>query len=90
MRRRILDLKWKIRSGTGVYFQFIDSKLYNFLLNNRKLETVDRLLDAARLDKDDFYPNVQTIYLGSNITNDDLKLLEVDEENLNFLLEGNR
>ena len=51
---------------------------------------MDRLLGAARLEKDDFHPIAQTIYLGSNIASDDLKLLEVDEENLNFLLDGNR
>lgn len=65
-------------------------KLLNDCKKKRTIDITDKVLDAAKLDKNDYLPITQSIYLSKHIANDDLKLLEIDEENLNYLLEGNR
>ena len=47
-------------------------------------------MDKAKLNKNELYPIVQTVYLGKSLAADDLKLMEIDEDKLNYLLEGNR
>jgi hypothetical protein len=47
-------------------------------------------VDKAKLNKNELYPIVQTVYLGKSLAADDLKLMEIDEDKLNYLLEGNR
>jgi hypothetical protein len=48
-------------------------------------------LIKAKLDPaNDLKPMVQDIYFGDTIVSDDLKLLEVDQSMLDYLLEGNR
>ena len=54
------------------------------------MDIVDQLIEKAKLNKNELYPLVQSIYLGKNLAADDLKLMEIDEEKLNYLLEGNR
>jgi len=61
-----------------------------FSRKNRNLDTIDQLVDKAKLNKNELYPIVQTVYLGKNLAADNLKLMEIDEEKLNYLLEGNR
>ena len=56
----------------------------------RTFEAVDELVEKAKLNKNELYPSVQNIYLGGSLANDEFKLLEVDEEKLKYLLEGNR
>jgi hypothetical protein len=55
----------------------------------RTLDIVDELAEKAKLDKNELYPVVQSVFLGNNLAADDLKLMEIDEEKLNYLLEGN-
>ena len=55
----------------------------------RSLDIVDQLIDKAKLNKGELYPLVQSIYMGKNLAADDLKLMEIDEDKLNYLLEGN-
>ena len=61
-----------------------------FSRKNRNLDTIDQLVEKAKLNKNELYPIVQTVYLGKNLAADNLKLMEIDEEKLNYLLEGNR
>ena len=56
----------------------------------RDIETAEKILDAAKLDKNDYLPTILSIYIGNDISNEDLKLLEVDEKTLGYLLNGNR
>lgn len=56
----------------------------------RSKELLDELLDKAKLNKDELQPLVQHIYLSDSLTaNEEYKLLELDEDGLNYLLEGN-
>lgn len=56
----------------------------------RSQELLDELIDKAKLNKDDLEPLVQHIYLSDSLTeNEEYKLLEMDEDGLNYLLEGN-
>ncbi|CAF0865449.1 unnamed protein product [Brachionus calyciflorus] len=56
----------------------------------RSTELIDELLDKAKLNKEELEPFVQHIYLGNSVTlNEEYKLLELDEEKLNYLIEGN-
>lgn len=56
----------------------------------RSKELLDELLDKAKLNKDELKPLVQHIYLSDSLTaNEEYKLLELDEDGLNYLLEGN-
>ena len=61
-----------------------------FSRKNCNLDTIDQLVEKAKLNKNELYPIVQTFYLGKNLAADNLKLMEIDEEKLNYLLEGNR
>ncbi len=54
------------------------------------MSTVDKLLFRAGIDTKDLKPLVQNIYFGESIVSDDLKLFEVDQNMLDYLLEGNR
>lgn len=54
----------------------------------RTLEIVDELIEKANINKNDLIPIVQNIYLGNTLAADDLKVLEVEENMLNKLLEG--
>jgi hypothetical protein len=51
---------------------------------------VDDLIDKAKINKQDLMPVVQNIHLTSGISSDEYKLLELDQEKLAYLLEGNR
>ncbi len=62
----------------------------HFFRKKRNLDTIDQLVEKAKLNKNELYPIVQTVYLGKNLAADNLKLMEIDEEKLNYLLEGNR
>lgn len=48
------------------------------------------MLTKATIDKNEIKPLAQSIFLSKNITSDEYKLLELDEEKLNYLLEGKR
>ena len=54
------------------------------------MATIDKLLHRANIDTKDLKPLVQNIYFGETIVSDDLKLFEVDQAMLDYLLEGNR
>jgi len=47
-------------------------------------------LEKSKLTKDDFLPTVQNIYLSGSIACEEYKLLELDQEKIDYLLEGNR
>jgi len=55
----------------------------------RQFQTIDTILEDAKLDKNDFAGAVQSIFMNKDMASDDLKLLEVDNDTLNYLLEGN-
>jgi len=55
----------------------------------REMATIDKLLHRANIDTKDLKPLVQNIYFGETIVSDDLKLFEVDQAMLDYLLEGN-
>lgn len=57
--------------------------------NSRGFDKIDQLLTRAKLDKNDMLPLVQNICFGSDIASDELKLMEVDKNMLEYLLEGN-
>jgi sister chromatid cohesion protein DCC1 len=47
-------------------------------------------MEKAKLNKNELEPLIQHIYLGSSVlANEEYKLLEMDEEKLNYLLDGN-
>ncbi len=51
---------------------------------------MDELLNRAKLNQDDLLPTVHGINLTSTISSDEYKLLELDQEKLKYLMEGNR
>jgi hypothetical protein len=51
---------------------------------------VKNLLEKAKINECDLIPIVQNIYLGPNLTSDEYKLLEIDEDKLEYLKQGNR
>lgn len=56
----------------------------------RSKELLDELIEKAKLNKDELEPLVQHIYLSDSLTaNEEYKLLELDEDSLDYLLEGN-
>ena len=55
----------------------------------RTIDIVDDLVDKAKLNKDDLMPLVQNVNLTNTIANDEYRLMELDQEKLNYLLEGN-
>lgn len=60
---------------------------------NRRVRTqqlIDELIEKAKLNKEELTPFIQHIYLGDSVTaNDEYKLLELDEDKLDYLLDGN-
>jgi len=61
-----------------------------FFNNNRSFVKIDELLMRAKLDKNEMLPLVQSVCFSNNIASDELKLLEVDNNMLDYLLDGNR
>ena len=60
-------------------------------VHERGFDVIDQLLTRAKLDPvNDLKPLVQDIYFGDSIASDDLKLFEVEQSMLDYLLEGNR
>lgn len=56
----------------------------------RSKELLDELIDKAKLNKEELESLVQHIYLSDSLTaNEEYKLLELDEDSLDYLLEGN-
>lgn len=55
----------------------------------RSIEIVNELLDKAKLNKNDLKPTVQNIYLGKSIASDEIKLIELDEAKIQYLIDGN-
>jgi len=62
----------------------------NKQVHERGFDVIDQLLTRAKLDPvNDLKPLVQDIYFGDSIASDDLKLFEVEQSMLDYLLEGN-
>lgn len=59
-------------------------------VGGRTLKNVEDMLTKATIDKNEIKPLAQSIFLSKNITSDEYKLLELDEDKLNYLLEGKR
>ncbi len=56
----------------------------------RDIETSEKILEVAKLQKADYLSTVTGVYIGNDINNEDMKLMEIDEQNLQYLLDGNR
>ena len=54
------------------------------------LKNFEELLLKAKLERNELMPLVQNVYLGSNVSADEIKLIELDEKTLNNILEGKR
>ena len=60
------------------------------MTQNRGFNKIDQLLTRAKLDKNEMLPLVQNVTFGSDIASDEYKLLELDNNMLDYLLQGNR
>ncbi len=66
------------------------SKIFVCIKKFSSIEIVNELIEKAKLNKNELKPLVQNIYLAKSLAADDIKLLELDEEKLQYLLERNR
>jgi hypothetical protein len=69
------------------FFKFFNKNLI-CIVEKRTLKIVDELIEKANINKNDLIPIIQNIYLGNTLAADDLKVLEVEDEMLNKLLDG--